>query len=182
MSVDRRLPGASERRTPRIGAGAVGAVVSCLLLVGLVAAHGAWSSHKRSIERAHRHAAEQRLAAITLPERLASTSSGSGCLSVDMLCASSAMSAEALRPVVESLLSGRSSTVVCRVLTLPADGCPVIVYGNIAGYPAVAHAFPHLIDVRNGQPPAGAVPSRQGSHRTYSLGSDVIVSLIVPTS
>jgi hypothetical protein len=182
-SVDRRLPGASAKRSPRVGAGAVGALVSGLLLVGLIAAHGAWSSHERTTELAHRHAAEQRLAELTLPKMLASVSSGSGCLSVDMLCASSAMSAEALRPVVESLLSGRSSTVVCSGLTLPAGmPCPVTVYGKIAGYPAVANVFPHLIDVRNGQPPAGAVPIRQGSHRAYFLGSDVNVSLIVPTS
>jgi hypothetical protein len=183
-SVDRRLPGASDKRSPRIDAGAVGAVVSCLLLVGLVAAHGAWSSHERATELAHRHAAEQRLATLTLPKALASASSGPGCSpSADMLCASSAMSAEALRPVMESLLSGRSSTGLCGGLTQPGGmPCPVTVYGKIAGYPSVAIVFPHLIDVRDGKPPARAVPIRPGSHRAYFLGSDVNVSLIVPMS
>jgi hypothetical protein len=182
--VDRRLSGSSEKRSPTIGAGAVGAVVSCLLLVGLLAAHDAWSSHERTTEIAHRHAAEQRLAALTLPKGLASASSGSGCSpSVDTLCVSSAMSVESLRPEVESLLSGRSSTVRCSVLTLPAAmRCPVTVYGKIAGYPAVASVFQCLIYVRNGQPPTGAVPIRAGSHRAYFLGSEVSISLLVPTS
>lgn len=183
-SVDRRLPGASDERSPRIPAGAVGALLCCLLLVGLIANHDAWNTHEQATELAHRHTAEHRLAALTLPTGLVKGSSGSGCSpSVDTLCASSAMSPESLRPVMESLLSGRPSTVLCSVLTQPAGmPCPDTVYGKIAGYPAVANVFHHLIIVRNGHPPAGAVPVRPGPHRAYFLGSDVNVSLIVPTN
>jgi hypothetical protein len=182
-SVDRHLPGVSDDRSPRIGAGAVGALLSCLLLVGAIATHSAWSGHERTTELARRHAAEQRLTALTLPTGLATASSASGCApSLDTLCASSAMSTHDLRPVMESLLSGRSSTALCSLLT-QQDGmpCPVTVYGTIAGYPAFATIFQHLIIVRNGRPPAGAVPVRPTSHSAYFLGSDVNLSLIVST-
>jgi hypothetical protein len=106
---------------------------------------------------------------------------------VDTICASSQLSPEALRPAMEALLSGRSSTVLCSVLTQPHGmACPVTVYGHVAGYRAVANVFQHMIIIRNGQPPAGAVPVRPGSHRlgpqAYFVGSDITVSLAVPTS
>jgi hypothetical protein len=92
------------------------------------------------------------------------------------------MSTDDLRPVVESLLSGRSSTALCSLLTQQAAlPCPVTVYGTITGYPAVATIFRHLIIVRNGRPPAGAVPVRPTSHGAYFLGSDVNLSLMVAT-
>jgi hypothetical protein len=90
---------------------------------------------------------------------------------------------------MQHLLDGRSSDVPCEMtsqleaqLEVVGDtDCPVTVYGTIAGFPAMAIAFDHLIVVADGAtPPAGAVPSSPGSKRGFHLGSDVHVALLTP--
>ena len=181
-ATDRRLPGVRQDGPPRISASVVGALLSCLLLVGLLAVHDGWSEHQRKAEVAHRHTAERALASLVLP---AGTSRGAapdpGCsASADTVCASSSRSVEELRPAMESLLGGRTSTVMCELVPQPKGmPCPVTVFGNIAGYPAVANVSRHLIIVREGGPPAGAVPLHPGSSRgIFFLGADIYVSLL----
>jgi hypothetical protein len=90
---------------------------------------------------------------------------------------------------MQHLLDGRSSDLPCEMTSqlkeeLPSKvvgdtACPVTVYGTIAGYPAMAIAFDHLIVVADGAtPPAGAVPASPGSKHAFHLGSDVRVGLL----
>lgn len=185
-SVDRRLPGVAPEGTPRISAGVVGALLSCLLLVGLLVVHDAWADHQRGAEVEHRSKAQAALAALVLPDDIAPRAEpDSGCTaSADELCAFSSRSMEELRPALESLIAGRSSTLSCELIPQPEGmACPVTVYGKIAGYPAVAIASQHMILVRDGDPPPGAVPLRSGTDRgVFFQGTDVTVGLIVPFS
>lgn len=181
-AVERRLPGASGD-SPRIAASAVGALLSCFLLAGVVVGHGAWNDHQRRSELAHRHQAERVLASLALPAGVTRSASDGGCTaSTDTLCAFSSRSVDDLRPDMEALLAGRTSTVLCDLVAQPKEmPCPVTVYGKIAGYPAVANVFRHLLIVRAGdEPPAGAVPLHPGArHGPFFLGADINVSLAV---
>jgi hypothetical protein len=186
VAADRRLPGASGDRAPRVSATVVGALLSCIVLASLITIHAAWSDHQREVEIAHRHAAERALTRLALPMGVTrGTASGAGCSpSAVTLCASSPRSADDLRSDMESLLKGRTSKLMCDLLTQPKGvPCPVTIYGTIDGYPAVAIVFQHLLIVRKGQPPIGAVPLHAGKPRgIFFLGADINVSLIVSDS
>jgi hypothetical protein len=180
-AVDRLLPGHSE--APRVTPTAIGALLSCVLLAAVVAGHTAWRDHQHGAELAHRHRAELALASLALPSGVTRSPTGGGCTaSVDTLCAASGQSMDKLRPVMESLLSGRTSKFMCDLLTQPQGiPCPVTVYGTIDGYPAVATVFRHLLIVRTGHPPTEAVPLHPGATRgAFFLGSDINVSLVLP--
>ena len=178
---DRRLPGASKE-PPRIGARAVGALLCALLVLSLIEAHALWASHRRASERVHRHVAELRLATLSIPGAVTTAPGVTGCQpSADKRCAFSPMTPEALRHALEAFLSGRSSTALCGVVpTATGMPCPVTVYGTVAGYPAVANVFQHSIYVKDGHPPAGAVPVRSNSKHAYFYGSEIYLSLLVP--
>ena len=57
---------------------------------------------------------------------------------------------------------------------------PVTVYGTIDGYPAVANAFGHLLFVRHGKPPVGAIPRKPGDRHVFFRGSEVTIGLVTP--
>ncbi|MGQ0629937.1 MAG: hypothetical protein ACT4P1_02770 [Sporichthyaceae bacterium] len=184
VALDRRLPGASPTGAPRIGPTTVGALLSVLLLVGVLAAHDAWSAHQSNAELARRSAAQRALDTLVLPAGVTRSSVDDvGCkVDADTVCASSSLPVEELRPAMESLLAGRASTEMCELAPRPNGWpCPVTVQGKIAGYPAIAIVDRHLVMVREGDPPAGAVPLRPGATRgVFFLGTDINVSLLVP--
>lgn len=185
-AADRRLPGTSHTGTPRIGPTAVGALLSTLLLVGVIAAHDAWTTHQSNAELAHLNAAQRALDTLVLPPGVTrGTVDGTGCTAdANTVCASSSLSMEELRPAMESLLAGRTSTEMCELAPRPEGmPCPVTVHGTIADYPALAIVDRHLVMVREGEPPPGAEPLHPGSTRgVFFLGTDITVSLLVPFS
>ena len=180
--VDRLLPGGSAGGAPRISSGVMGALLACLLFVGLIGVHNAWDDHQRRTEAAHRATAEAALARLVLPAGItAGAAPDSGCTaSAGTLCAFSTRSMEELRPALESLLAGQSRTEMCELVPQPSGmDCPVTVVGEIAGYQAMAIASQHMILVRDGDPPVGAVPLRTGTDRgVFVKGTDVTVSLL----
>jgi hypothetical protein len=64
-----------------------------------------------------------------------------------------------------------------------AGSCPVTIFGHYHGYPVVGIAFSHLVIVRNGHPPAGAVPVPRLGHahqQLYYLGSEIDIGAVSP--
>ena len=178
-ALDSRLPGFRADR-PRISQAVIAAGLFIALIAGVKLVDSAWQSHSRSV-RQHRHAAAQRaLKALPLPAAVIRGRSDPACVAAqDTLCAHSDKTPAALTPQISALLHGHPSSALCTALAIPGDTlpCPATIYGNIAGYPAVAVLSDHLITVRSGSPPAGAVPAYAGSKRLFRFGSEITIGL-----
>jgi hypothetical protein len=191
VSLDARVPGESQPERPRLGVGVLLVVIAVLLGVGVRTGDGLWKEHRAAVNDRRHQAARLELRDLRLPPGLA-RSDGEGCTSSpDDLCAASDGTPREVEAAMQHLLDGRSSDLGCKLTPqleaqLPSKyvgntDCEVTVYGTIAGYPAVAIAFDHLIVVAEGAtPPAGAVPASPGSKRGFHLGSDVHITLLTP--
>jgi hypothetical protein len=189
--LDARLPGERQPERPRLGVGVLLVVIAVLLGVGVKTGDGLWQEHRAAVNERRHQAARLELRDLRLPPGL-TRRDGDGCTSsADDLCASSDRTPGEVEAAMQHLLDGRSSDLACELTSqleaqLPSrfvgdKDCEVVVYGTIAGYPAMAIAFDHLIIVASGAtPPAGAVPVSPGSKRGFYLGSDVHISLLTP--
>jgi hypothetical protein len=81
-----------------------------------------------------------------------------------------------IEPMLVTMLRGKRGTV----LGQPMESCSV--YGHLNGFPAMGLVFAHLVVIREGSPPPGAIPVRPGNKHAFYVGSDISVSLLAPTS
>jgi hypothetical protein len=145
-------------------------VVLAVALVGVVAvvvAQG-WHAHQRSQRAATLRRAEAELLLLTLPNDVRLTPrTGSCSAAVDRLCATSSLDPTHVAAELSATLDGR-------VVKGPPYGAQAS--GQIAGYPAVAIAFEHVVDSRTTRPPPGAMPLGK-SKVLFVYGSDVVIEL-----
>lgn len=186
--IDAWLPG--QRRAdgrPRISSGFV-TVLGALVALGCVsAAFGVWSNISRTLELRTHHRGQVALATLQLPTGLTLGSPdgrSAGCTpSPDTLCASSALPPDQVDPILRQLLHGKPDAAICALLPTPAGTkAPCAIYGRIGGYRAMAIPFNHLLVLRSGAAPPGAVPVRPGNTHMFYLGTDVTITLLTPES
>jgi hypothetical protein len=159
----------------------VAALLCCAVILLSVGGVRAWQAHDRSVELASRQHAEESLSAMSLPWPVA-RQIVSGCqASADTRCAASSLTPHQIEPALAQLLRGQPNANVCAVLSSPF-GTPCPVYGTIDGYPAMGMAFPRLVIIDKGAPPAGAVPVKTGNLHAFFVGSDVTISLLTPST
>jgi hypothetical protein len=176
-------PGASlaERPGPRLRPTVIVALVVILLVAGGSVLYETQNVHQDRQSKVDRRAAERALAGLRLPSGVTRLRTSSSCTSsAATVCATSTRPPEDLKSALESLLNGRANDLLCKVVAQPqGQPCPVTIYGKVAGYPAVANVHRHLLLVKTGRPPAGAVPLHAGAtHGIFFLGADLNISLV----
>jgi hypothetical protein len=88
--------------------------------------------------------------------------------------------------MLRRLLHGGPAPALAALIACIPGRCPVTVYGHYDGALAVGDAFWHLLIVRNGKPPKGAVPihpdvpPRAGHPAGYWYGSDIMIGTVNP--
>jgi hypothetical protein len=184
-ALDSRLPGYRASR-PRISQAWIAGGLFVAFVAGVGETAAAWHTHTTAV-REHRYAAaQQALQKLTLPSTMTRRSSDPVCpTDVDMLCAGSNQTPQALTPAVSALLHGTPNSALCDAMAMPgvddiAVPCPTTIYGKIAGYPAVATISRHLIQVKSGKPPPGATRLNPKMKTLYVLGSDITIGIAAP--
>lgn len=182
QALDARLPGHAEGRS-RIKPEWLAAFLFVVIVLAVVGTGQAWQAYSKEVRR-HQHAAAQRaLAGLRLPTTMTLTAKSDTCApSTDVVCASSQQDSQALEGELEALLHGKPDSTVCDLLPAAPGGvpCPVSIKGSIGGYPAIGLVFRHLLLIRSGNPPAGAIPVKPGSKYLFYRGSDVVIELAAP--
>jgi hypothetical protein len=174
------LPGGHSGSRPRLRGGYLALLSVTVGVVVVVGAVSLWHSHERS-ERIHAYdTATAALAALELPSSVERTADVCG----DPVCGRSSLSPPQVEPMLRRLLNGAPNPVSA---LLPCAGrCPVVIYGRFKGSLAVGVAFWHLLIVRHGEPPKGAIPVRPGTAvrpghpYAYYLGSEINIGLVNP--
>ena len=158
-----------------------GYIVALLALCALFAGGAIVSAVHNAQQRDQDHAyalARTRLATLALPASITrATPSTCGAA----VCAHSKDLPPQLEPELEQLVHGKPNTTLGQLLPCPVN-CPVNVYGRIGGYPVIATVFWHVIVVRTGPPPAGAIRLPRGHGQLFYLGSDVYLDAVQPNT
>jgi hypothetical protein len=95
------------------------------------------------------------------------------------VCGYSTLTPPQLKPILARLLDAAPDAALARAL--PCLGpCPTLLRGHLHGYPVTADIFWHLIVVRHGRPPEGALPAPHGRGHLFYLGSDINISAVQP--
>jgi hypothetical protein len=179
--IDARVPGGRAGSAPRLRGGYLAVLSVLLVVVAIGGAVSLWQSHQRSAQIHSYVVATAALTALKLPAGLQRTAA-----CADTVCASSRLSPGQLAPILRRLLDGAPIPAVTALIPCPVGRCPVTVYGHFDGSVVVGNAFWHLLVVRNGKPPKGAVPLhpglrvRAGHAYGYWYGSDVMIGTINP--
>jgi hypothetical protein len=182
--IDAHLPGGHARSQPRLRGGFLAILTAILVAIAVGGAISLWNSHQRS-ERIYTYeTATAALAALPLPVGL-QRESPAAC--GDTVCARSNLTPPQLDPMLRALLHGTPNPAITDLIACPAsDRCPVTAFGHFDGALAVGNAFWHLLVVRDGKPPKGAIPVhptlhlRPGRAYAYWFGSDVYIGTIDP--
>lgn len=185
--IDPWLPG--QRRAdgnPRISNGLVSVMGVMMLLVAINIGVAGWGHFARIRDARSHHRGQVALAALKLPVGVMAGSadgSKSACApSPDTLCASSPLPPAQVDAMLRRLIHGKPNPAICALLPSPAGPPTCAIYGKLGGYGAMAIAFNHLVVVRSGAPPPGAVPVHPGNKRFFYLGTDVTITLLTPTA
>ncbi len=173
--LDARLPGRTHSQ-PRLRGGYLLGLAAALAVVGVTSGASAWQSHRQAAKLHAYNIANAALADLRLPaaiEREPSSTCGSP------VCARSQLMPPQVEPYLLHLLSGTPEPALSRLLGC-AGPCPINVQGQIDGYPVVAIAFWHLLIVRHGKPPKGAIPDPSGHREVFYRGSDIYIGPASP--
>jgi hypothetical protein len=175
--LDSRLPGFDGSKT-RIKQQWLAALLFVAMVFGVIGAANGWHAYRNGVRR-HQYATAQReLATMRLPASMTLTTKNDLCeLTSDQVCASSAKAPEQLLAVLAALLHGKPDSTECEILGTPDAECPVMIKGKLGGYPVLGFAFKHMVTVRSGKPPAGAIRVRPKFKTLFYLGSDITIEL-----
>ena len=179
--LDARMPGRRTKSPPRLRGGFLAVLSVILIAVAVSGTVSLWQSHQRSVQMHTYLTATAALTTVKLPLGLRRTSDCG-----DTVCASSRLTPSQLEPMLRRLLHGGPAPALAALIACIPGRCPVTVYGHYDGALAVGDAFWHLLIVRNGKPPKGAVPihpdvpPRAGHPAGYWYGSDIMIGTVNP--
>jgi hypothetical protein len=175
--IDAQLPG--ERGShPRLRPGYITFLGTVLAFVTVGAAQSAISDADQSRQLYAYQTAQRTLATLALPSVIHRKSS-SGCGGA--VCGYSKLTPPQLEPRVARLLDARPDMTLTRLIGCPGR-CPITLRGQLQSYPVVADIFWHLVVVRHGHPPIGAIPLPRGHGHLFYLGSDIDIAAVEPST
>jgi len=181
--LDAHLPG-RRGPEPRIRPGFVTVLALVALVGAVVGADAAWRNYynqqELSAQLRNYDRAAAALASVQLPATMhREPSANCG----NPLCARSALPPRALQPFLRRFLHGapepgETAGDCQRLMALGIAGCAVTVNGEYDGYPTVGLVFPHMLIVRHGHPPQGAIRDVR-NHEIFFLGSDIWIGPVL---
>ena len=181
--LDARLPGNRYGAEPRIRGGFLAGLGVVLVVAAVGGAVSVWDGYQRSQQIHGYEAATTALTALQLPHGLQREPAGA--CGDETVCARSSLNPPQIGPFLRHLLDGAPNPSA--TAAIPCAGpCPVVIYGHYDGALTVGIAFWHLLIVRDGKPPRGAIPARPsiparaGRPAAYFLGSDIDIGTVDP--
>lgn len=180
--LDSKLPGRNGG-TRHTRPGFVTSLVVAVVLGAIVAGAASWRSYRNAQDLHNYINAGAALATTRLPADL-QRESVSMCGNSSPLCARSRLSPPQLQAQLGHFFHGTPQPDgfpdrrCARNAKRGGLACSINVFGEFDGYPTIATALWHPVFVRNGHPPAGALPG--GRRDLYFLGSDVFAGPVLP--
>lgn len=173
--IDAQLPG-KRGSQPRLRPGYITFLGAVVAIVAVGAAQSAISDVSQTEQLDAYKTTQRTLGTLALPTVIRRESSSCG----SPLCGHSKLTPPQLEPMLARLFDAKPDTTVTRLIECPGR-CPIMLRGQVQRYPVVADLFWHLVVVRHGPPPIGAIPLPHGHDHLFYLGSDIDIFAVEPT-